>query len=41
MGILSDIVERVEIDIKGFVIYTGDIYDVLKVRFAKRFGGKG
>ena len=41
MGILSDIVERVEIDIKGFVIYTGDIDDGLKVRFAKRFGGKG
>ena len=41
MGILSDIVERVEIDIKGFVIYPGDIDDRLKVRFAKRFGGKG
>ena len=31
----------IEIDIKGFVIYTGDIDDGLKVRFAKRFGGKG
>ena len=41
MGILSDIVERVEIDIKGFVVYPGDIDDRLKVRFAKRFGGKG
>ena len=41
MDILSYIVERVEIDIKEFVIYMGDIDDGLKVRFAKRFGGKG
>ena len=41
MGILSDIVERVEIDIKGFVVYPKDTDDGFKVRFTKRFGGKG
>ena len=41
MDVLSDIVERVEIDIKRFVMYPDDTDDKFKLRFAKRFGGKG
>ena len=41
MDVLSDIVERVEIDIKGFVVYPKDTDDGFKMRFAKRFGRKG
>jgi len=41
MGHLSDIAERIEIDIKGFVLHQGDGDGKFKLRLAKHFGGKG